>query len=146
MSMRHRRIHFWSGMLLLGILAFSASGAVNTNPKYYSFLTKDQNSLTPATQFSFMDRISLQTVWTGLTGTHEGTALWIRPDGKAHGKNPFTFTVPPGTLSYRTSACCLTFHKKRFFISAKQINHIGTWKVQLFLDNQLLSEYSFVVL
>jgi hypothetical protein len=145
MAVRSRKIYFWSGILLVVILVGNATGTVNTSLKQYSFLTKDQSSPTPATRFSFTDQISLQTVWTGLTGTHEEMTLWISPDGKAHEKIQFIFTVPPGNLSYRTSACCLNFRKKRFFISAKQINYIGTWRVQLFLDKILLSEYSFFI-
>jgi hypothetical protein len=143
--MRHRKIHFWPGILLVGILVFSASGAINTNLKYYSFLSKDQISSTPDSRFSFSDRISLQTVWTGLTGTHKETVLWIRPDGKAHEQTRLTFTVPSGNLSYRTSACCLKLRKRRFFLSPKLINYTGTWRARLFLDEGFLSEYSFFI-
>ncbi len=132
-------------LLIMGIWVLTASGEGNTNPVFNSFLTKDQNTLTPSTQFTFSDRISLQTVWTGLTGTHEETVLWIQPGGQPHEKIQFKFIVPSGNSDYRTSACCLNFRKKRFFLSAKQIKYIGTWRAQLFLDGKLLSEYPFIV-
>jgi hypothetical protein len=143
--MRNKKICLWISSILVWIWVLTASGAGNTIPTFHAFLTKDQVSPSPATQFSFNDRIALLIDWNGLTGTHEAKVLWIRPGGEAHEKNQFNFTVPSQTLSYRTSACCLDFRKKRFFLSAKQMSYIGTWKVQLFLDKIFLSEYSFTI-
>jgi hypothetical protein len=144
-EMRNSKVCLWLSIIMVGIGVMTASGAGNTNPTFHSFLTKDPKSPTSATDFSLNDRVSLQTIWTGLTGTHEEKVLWIKPNGTTYEKIQFVFTVPPGTLSYRTSACCLEFRKKRFLISPRELSYFGTWRAQLFLDNKLLSEYSFFV-
>ncbi|MGA3083990.1 MAG: hypothetical protein ABSE95_04285 [Thermodesulfobacteriota bacterium] len=131
--------------MLMGIFLLTASGVRSQGPTFHSILTKDKALLTPDTYFSLSDRISLNTIWDGLTGTHEETVLWIEPEEKVHETTRFLFTVPSGNISCRTSACCLNFNKKRFFLSARQIKYIGHWRVQLFLDGKFLSEYSFYV-
>jgi hypothetical protein len=143
--MRYLKICLWLGFILMGIWALTTASAGNSSPTFHSFLTKDQSSPSPATRFSFTDRIAFQTLWTGLSGTHEQTVLWISPGGNPHQKNQLIFTVPSGTQSYSTSTCCLDFKKKRFFLSSKQMKYIGIWRVQLFLDGKLLSEYSFYI-
>jgi len=131
------------GILLVGIFLLAASGEGSAKPTFYSFLTKDQTLLTPDTRFSRNDRVSLQTIWHGLTGTHDVAVLWIDPDKKVYQRTRFTFTVPFGNPSLQTSACCLDFFKNRFLLNNSVLKYIGPWRVQLFLDGKFLSEYSF---
>ncbi len=143
---RTKKYCLWQGIMLVGIFLLTTSGVGSQGPTFHSILTKDQISLAPDTRFSINDRISFQTVWTGLTGTHEEKVRWIRPNGITHEQTRLTFTIPSGNPSYSTSACCLEFPTKQMvFISAHRLSYLGTWRAQLFLDGRLLSEYSFSI-
>jgi hypothetical protein len=131
------------GILLAGLFFIGAAWGGSQTPTFHSFLTKDLIVPNPATQFTFSDRISLLTVWNGLTGTHNVAVLWINPQKNVYSTTEFTFKVPPGNISSRSMACCLSFRKRWFFLSNKRIKLLGSWKARLFLDGIFLAEYSF---
>lgn len=133
-------------LMLVGLFLLTTSGAGSPRPTFHSFLAKNQTNPTPETRFAYNDQISLQTIWKGLTGTHEEMVLWIAPDKKGvYHTNRFTFTIPSGNISYQTTACCLSFNKRKFFLPDTQLIYIGTWTAKLFLDGNFLSEFSFYV-
>jgi len=133
-------------LVLVGIVLLTTSGVGSSRLTFHSFLAKNQTNPTPETRFTYNDRISLQTIWNGLTGIHEEKVLWIAPDKKGvYLTNRFTFTVPSGNISYQTSACCLNFNKRKFFLPDTQLIYIGTWSAKLYLDGEFLSEFFFYV-
>lgn len=69
---------------------------------------------------------------------------WIRPDGKAQETTRFKFTVPEKEENYRTWAW-LSFKKSLLNVTTADSKFVGPWKARLFMDDQLVAEYSFQV-
>jgi hypothetical protein len=107
-------------------------------------LTKDLTSLAPSTRFSLNDRIYLVTVWNGLKNAHQFMVHWVRPDQKIQETTRFKFSVPEGTVNYRTWGW-LSFKKRLWNLSSSETKFIGTWKARLYLDDQFLAEYPFEI-
>jgi hypothetical protein len=113
-------------------------------PTFQSLLTKDLTGLAPSTRFSLNDRIYLVTVWTGLKNAHQFMVHWVRPDQKIQETTRFKFSVPEGTINYRTWGW-LSFKKRLWNLSSSESKFIGTWKARLYLDDQFLAEYPFEI-
>jgi hypothetical protein len=141
---RENRYFLWF-CFFLGVFIPVVCGDAGQKSTFYSFLSKNQSLPAPETRFSYNDRISLHTTWTGLEGAHEKTIVWIAPENDTYQTNRVKFTVPTGKNTFQTMGCCLSFKKKKIFLSTRQITYFGLWRVQLFLDGKFLSEYSFQV-
>ena len=113
-------------------------------PTFQSLLTKDLTNLAPSTRFSLNDRIYLVTVWTGLKNAHHFMVHWVRPDKKIQETTRFNFSVPEGTVNYRTWGW-LSFKKRLWNLSSSESKFMGTWKARLYLDDQFLAEYPFEI-
>jgi hypothetical protein len=133
------------GFLIFGIVYLTLVPALAQGPIFQTILTKDLTRLVPVTSFSKNDKIYLHTVWTNLTGDHEIKVLWIRPDKKIQETTLLKVKIPHNTSNYTTWAW-LSFKKGLLDILPSEGKFIGLWKAQLYLDGNLLKEYTFSVL
>jgi hypothetical protein len=133
------------GFVALGIWCLTLVSVLAQEPTFQTILTKDLNRLVPKASFSKNDNIYLHTVWTNLIGDHEIKVLWLRPDKKVQETTRLKVMIPPETTNYTTWAW-LSFKKGLLDILPTEGKFIGVWKAQLFLDGNLLKEYTFSVL
>jgi hypothetical protein len=143
----HKRTEIGWGFLSIGIWCLILVPALAQGPtfNFNTILTKDLTRLVPVTTFSKNDKVYLHTVWTDLTGNHEIKVLWLRPDKKVQETTRLQVKIPPKTQNYTTWAW-LSFKKGLLDILPTEGKFIGSWKAQLFLDGNLLKEYTFSVL